>query len=103
MNHVVFCTITKGGKYIDLYLNKFSISVPINCTVPELQNIIATQESIPVEKQRIIYKGKVLKTDKDVKFYNIEDGDALHLIVRADDAPPIMNDTSNNNPSNVNN
>ena len=55
--------------------------------MPELQQRIAASEGVPVSRQRLIYQGKVLKPDQTLRSYNIEDGDALHLIVRAEDAP----------------
>jgi hypothetical protein len=42
---------------------------------------------VPASRQRLIFRGKVLTDDKDLKFYGIADGMAVHLIVRDANAP----------------
>ena len=67
---------------------EFTLLVPADITVSQLQLRIVDAESIPIARQRLIHQGKVLKPDQPLSAYNVEDGDALHLIVRAEDAPP---------------
>jgi uncharacterized ubiquitin-like protein YukD len=83
--------------------SNFSIVIPSNATVIQFQQAISDQHDIAIDKQRLIYRGKVLKNDKALAEYNIEDGDAIHLIVRADDAPPLNNNNAAEPSSNINN
>ena len=61
--------------------NSISASISEDSTVEQLKNILVEESKIPVESQRLIYKGKVLKPDTQLlSHWNIEDGDAVHLI-----------------------
>jgi len=49
-------------------------------TVGELKAEIATKTTIPVNQQRLIYKGKILKDEGTLESYNILNGESIHLV-----------------------
>lgn len=60
---------------------KFEISTSVNATVEELKQQISTQnDGTPVENQRLIYSGRVLKDGESLDFYKIKDGHTVHLV-----------------------
>ncbi|CAO3651345.1 unnamed protein product [Mucor hiemalis] len=73
-----------------------SVSLPHNSTVLELKQKIKVVFDIDGERQRLIFRGKVLRDDKKLLDYdNLDDGKVIHLVVR-----PSNNDfssRSNNN------
>eukprot|EP00250_Pteridium_aquilinum_P011905 c20382_g1_i1 orf=144-3356(+) len=60
----------------------YTCNVDQNMTVPALKEHIATLTGVPVENQRLICRGKVLKDDHNLSAYNVEDGHTLHLVTR---------------------
>ncbi|VWU50670.1 ubiquitin domain-containing protein DSK2, putative [Hepatocystis sp. ex Piliocolobus tephrosceles] len=59
---------------------EFSISVEPDITVLELKQKCSEHVDIPVESQRIIFKGKILKDKETLTFYNVADGNTMHLV-----------------------
>ncbi|PHU11245.1 hypothetical protein BC332_18175 [Capsicum chinense] len=51
--------------------------------VQNLKEDIARLIGIPMEQQRLIYCGKVLKDDQVISSYNVQHGDTLHLVCTA--------------------
>ena len=49
-------------------------------TVGELKAEIASKTTIPVNQQRLIYKGKILKDEGTLESYNILNGESIHLV-----------------------
>ncbi|KEG02070.1 ubiquitin domain-containing protein DSK2, putative [Plasmodium vinckei vinckei] len=73
-----------GGK-------EFTISIEPTITVIELKQKCAEHVDIPVESQRIIFKGKILKDKEPLTLYNVADGNVMHLVrssVPAKDSEP---------------
>ena len=66
---------------------QYSITIPTSYTVQELMSYIESEHNVSASKQRIIYRGKVLKAIDSINQYGINDGDAIHLIVRSEDQP----------------
>lgn len=61
---------------------QFPITISSSATVPQLKEQISTKLGIQSQRQRLIFRGKVLKNDKDISTYAIGDGHTLHLVVR---------------------
>jgi hypothetical protein len=38
--------------------------------------------SIPEDRQRLIYRGRVLEDDQSLDAYNVEDGHTIHMVAR---------------------
>eukprot|EP00249_Psilotum_nudum_P018471 c26822_g1_i1 orf=1-1275(-) len=67
----------------------YTCQVDKNVPVPALKEQIALLTGVPVENQRLICRGKVLKDDHLLSAYGIEDGHTLHLVTRhAQEANP---------------
>jgi hypothetical protein len=48
--------------------------------VSALKQLIFERSSIPIERQRIIFQGRVLVDDKKIFEYKIDDGHVLHMV-----------------------
>ena len=51
-------------------------------TIDTVKEAILSREGIPLEIQRLIYKGKQLGDGRTLGDYNIDNGMELHLILR---------------------
>lgn len=81
---------------------EFSVAVEPEITVLDLKKKCAEHTEIPVDAQRLIFKGKILKDKENLTFYNVTDGSTMHLVRRTAPAPePSANETVNK-PENTN-
>ena len=61
----------------------FTLTVKASATVPELKRMVEELYAHPVDQQRIIFCGKVLKNEKCLNDYpGIKSGITLHLVVQ---------------------
>lgn len=59
-----------------------NLSVDRSTTVIDLKSRIHDVTSISVDRQRLIYRGRVLQDESSVRDYNIEDGHTVHMVAR---------------------
>ncbi|GMF11718.1 unnamed protein product [Phytophthora lilii] len=64
----------------------YPITIGAAASVPQLKELVAVETGVTLARQRLIYRGRVLKNDQTLASYSLEDGHVLHLVVRA--APP---------------
>jgi len=64
-----------GGQEIDL-------DVEADYTISSLKELVARQFHVPVEQQRLVFKGKILADAQRLCDYNIVAGTKLHLTVK---------------------
>lgn len=48
---------------------KFSCEIEPSCSVKELKVAVADKSGVPVDDQRLIYKGQILKDERDLTSY----------------------------------
>ncbi|GMF35837.1 unnamed protein product [Phytophthora fragariaefolia] len=70
----------------------FPITICAAASVPQLKEAVAVETGVTLARQRLIYRGRVLKNDQSLAAYSLEDGHVLHLVVRA--APPADGDAA---------
>ncbi|KAI3852249.1 hypothetical protein MKX03_028401 [Papaver bracteatum] len=73
----------------------YAFRVEKNMPVPLFKEKIAGTVGVPVEQQRLIFRGKVLKDNQCLSEYHVEDGHTLHLVARQ----PAQPQTSSGTPS----
>ncbi|KAF0695473.1 Aste57867_13716 [Aphanomyces stellatus] len=66
----------------------FRISLLSSSSVPQLKSKIEAETGVIIDRQRLIFRGKVLKNENDLAFYSLENGHTLHLVIRPADATP---------------
>jgi uncharacterized ubiquitin-like protein YukD len=75
---IISVKILKGGEC--------DIEVSATESIISVKQIVAEQLRIPVDQQRLVFKGKTLLDSELLCDYNIVEGNKLHLFVR-EDAP----------------
>ena len=61
-----------------------STQVPVHISVPDFKIKVSELFNVPLDKQRLICSGKLLKDDQTLADHIKEDGQTVHLMVRAD-------------------
>ena len=61
---------------------KYTITMPASSTVSALKEKLSTKDfaDLPVERQRLIYSGRVLKDADTLGSYKIKEGNTVHLV-----------------------
>ncbi|KAJ6836109.1 uncharacterized protein M6B38_267385 [Iris pallida] len=59
---------------------KFSIEAELESTIAGFKAQLAARCEIPVEQQRLIYKGRILKDDQSLASYGVESDHTIHLV-----------------------
>lgn len=62
---------------------KYTVKLLPTMSVLELKQAIERQSSVPADRQRLIYSGKVLKDTEPVASYNIKEDHTIHLVKSA--------------------
>ncbi|BAM39859.1 ubiquitin [Theileria orientalis strain Shintoku] len=58
------------------------VQVSQNETVLDVKKKLEEEQTIPVDQQRLIYKGKLLENEKTIADYGIKDNEVLQLVLR---------------------
>jgi hypothetical protein len=66
----------------------YRMAISADSSAGILKGRIRDATSISVERQRLIYRGRVLQDDTVLRDYNIEDGHTVHLVVRPENFQP---------------
>ncbi|CAI9778798.1 unnamed protein product [Fraxinus pennsylvanica] len=64
-----------------LIFTEIEINIEHTDTIERIKERVEEKEGIPPVQQRLIYAGKQLADDKTAKYYNIEGGSVLHLVL----------------------
>ncbi|TMW60730.1 hypothetical protein Poli38472_000772 [Pythium oligandrum] len=75
-----------GLKIRTLDQKTYPITIGSDASVLQLKEVVAQETGVLLPRQRLIFRGKVLKDDQSISTYALEDEHVLHLVVRAD--PP---------------
>ncbi|CAK9163998.1 unnamed protein product, partial [Ilex paraguariensis] len=60
--------------------SKFTIQAILESTVGSFKSVLSQNCEIPVEQQRLIYKGRILKDDQTLESYGLEADHTVHLV-----------------------
>ena len=60
--------------------DKATITVELTSTVLDMKQLISDSLNVPASQQRLIYKGRVMKDELTVEFYQIQDGHTVHMV-----------------------
>lgn len=63
--------------------NKYAVNIDPGSTVQDLKKAVETELQVPIDRQRLIYSGKVLKDLESILSYKIKLGDTVHLVKSA--------------------
>lgn len=71
-------------------------------TIHDLKEKIEILTEVPKDKQRLIFKGKLLENEKKINDYQINNHDAIHLIAKVNQSDNIANISNNIQNDNLN-
>ena len=62
-----------------------NITISETAQVLELKNLLSGEEyeNVPASRQRLIYSGRVMKDEEQLKVYKIKDGNTVHMVKSA--------------------
>ncbi|KAI8541063.1 hypothetical protein RHMOL_Rhmol08G0033900 [Rhododendron molle] len=60
--------------------SKFSVQISLDSAVGSLKSVVAQNCDVAAERQRLIYKGRVLKDDHTLESYGLEADHTVHLV-----------------------
>ncbi|KAG0430952.1 hypothetical protein HPB47_022227 [Ixodes persulcatus] len=58
-----------------------TIEVSASSSISAVKQLVAQELQIPVDQQRLVFRGKTLSDGLSLEDYNIEEGNRLHLFV----------------------
>jgi len=93
MNSLTDTILNIKIKTLDNSLHEFTVTK--ETSVDDLKNKIAAKINVPVNRQRIIFQGKMLKNHDNMATYKIEDGHVLHLVANPGISQEQERDVSN--------
>ncbi|XP_042424772.1 ubiquitin domain-containing protein DSK2b-like [Zingiber officinale] len=60
--------------------SKLSVQASLECTVGAFKVLLEEKSDVPAERQRLIYKGQILKDEKTLMSYGLESDHTIHLV-----------------------
>ncbi|CAF2140371.1 unnamed protein product [Rotaria magnacalcarata] len=81
--------------------DKKDISIDASSTVKEFKDQVANEFNSSVDQICLIYSGKILKDDEDLKKHDIKDGVTIHLVIRAPKSDTNSNTAASSTPPRV--
>ncbi|XP_045831493.1 ubiquitin domain-containing protein DSK2a-like [Trifolium pratense] len=60
--------------------SKFSVQVALESTVESFKELIVGNSGIPIQNQRLIYKGQILQNDRSLQSYGLGANHTVHLV-----------------------
>lgn len=61
-------------------MTTFTVTIDQNATIRKLKESICEINSVPVDAQRVIFAGQILKDENTIDSYGIKDGFTLHFV-----------------------
>ncbi|XP_076260026.1 ubiquitin-like protein NEDD8 [Rhynchophorus ferrugineus] len=59
---------------------EYNIEIETTDTIETIKQKINEQESIPIDQQRLTFRGKPLKDSKTIDSYQLKNGNILHMV-----------------------
>lgn len=100
---------SQGVYEIDIVIKTISNSVynfkiGTDTTIAELKDLIQTATEVAADRQRLIYRGRVLVNESAVSEYRIENGHTIHMVAKPLNLPaPSPSDSSSSNNNRIQN
>ncbi|KAJ0966748.1 hypothetical protein J5N97_023665 [Dioscorea zingiberensis] len=60
--------------------SKFAVETSLDVNIGDFKVVLAGKCNVPVEQQRLIYKGRILKDDQTLVSYGLGPGHTIHLV-----------------------
>lgn len=76
-----------------------NIMINSSSSISSLKSLIRNSTSIEEERQRLIYRGRVLSDESELKDYNIENGHTIHMVARPENFRELQNNANQNTTS----
>ncbi|CAF2458237.1 unnamed protein product [Rotaria sp. Silwood2] len=73
---------------------KKDIAIDVTSTVKQLKDLVANEFNTSIDQICLIYSGKILKDDEDLKKHDLKDGVTVHLVIRAPKSDTTTNDST---------
>ncbi|XP_077986247.1 ubiquitin-like protein 4A [Glandiceps talaboti] len=65
-----------------------SIEVTATDSISEVKQLVARELDVPVDQQRLVFRGKTLADGQSLSDYNIGPGTKIHLVIRRSESEP---------------
>ncbi|KAG9398168.1 hypothetical protein AC1031_014966 [Aphanomyces cochlioides] len=65
----------------------FSLRVAPDVSISELKATVQSSSLVPPARQRLIYRGKLLRDNDILSTYNVQDGHTVHMVARPENIP----------------
>ncbi|CAM9566036.1 unnamed protein product [Chrysoparadoxa australica] len=59
-----------------------ALNIPLDSNVLDVKRMLMGRTSVPLERQRLIYRGRVMRNEDRVRSYHVEAGHTLHMVAR---------------------